>query len=78
MNILVGIFVIVLLIYELAICPSYSEKKIKEIVEERGGCNPIIDKISLRDKIYNVKYEIDGKPESILLKFDFFLKVIYL
>ncbi|MDD4563079.1 MAG: hypothetical protein PHW39_08400 [Syntrophomonadaceae bacterium] len=60
------------ILYEKIWRPIICKRKIREHIEVLGGEVWSIEKISMREEIYNVKYKINGELKNAVVKFSLF------
>lgn len=68
------VLLLLLLIYEKLIRPQICEKKIGEYLQSINGDLIMLEKVSIREEIYSVKYKVGNFPQTSVVKFNFFFK----
>ncbi|MBC8062561.1 MAG: hypothetical protein H7Y18_18120 [Clostridiaceae bacterium] len=77
-EIIIALFVLAFIIFEIVLRPSIGVKRITKCIEEKGGTIISITKISMREEIYKVDYKVDNKNERLVAKVDWFFEVMWL
>lgn len=74
MKYLLLILIMLIIIYEKVWRKHICKKKIYKHIKNKGGDLVSIEKLSLRDEIFNIVYTINGKSERATVKFNFLYK----
>ena len=72
MEIIGIIIIVVLLIYEICWRPIVCDKKITAHICSIGGEVGTIERLSVREDLYNVYYSISGQEHHSVVKFNLF------
>ncbi|KMT22464.1 hypothetical protein [Clostridium cylindrosporum] len=73
----IAVFIIAGILYEVVWRNIVCKKKITNHIDSIGGEVCYIEKISMRDEIYNVCYTVKGKQYKAAVKFNLFYKTTW-
>jgi hypothetical protein len=68
------LIIILLLLYEFVLAPKICKKMIYKHINDIGGSVNDIERLTLKEYLYCVNYNMSGKAEKSIVKFNIFFR----